>query len=85
MTSFTASQRLYDVLEAPEADRHFETYVGGYHKLHGEPDGMAEKFCEDVSKWVVSRSGGPLTGEQTGGSHRHKHHGAEGGGVKPRM
>lgn len=33
VTSYVASQRLFDVLEAPEEDRWFETYKGGYHKL----------------------------------------------------
>jgi acylglycerol lipase len=60
LTSYTASKRVYDVLEAEGGDKTFKTYEGGYHKLHGEPDGMGEEFARDVGEWVVSRAKGPV-------------------------
>ena len=40
----------------PDGDKVFRTYVGGYHKLHAEPEGMGEQFARDVGEWIVLKS-----------------------------
>ena len=64
-TSFEASRRLFDVLKLDgekssrsEDNKIFNPYEGGYHKLHGEPDGMAELFAKDVGDFILKTTEG---------------------------
>lgn len=54
--SLTAAQQLFNVLQAPNKDKEFKSYPGGYHKLHAEPDGMGEQFAKDVAEWILARA-----------------------------
>ena len=56
LTSYAASKKVFDVLEAPEGDKTFKNYEGAYHKLHAEPDGVGEEFERDVGDWIVARA-----------------------------
>jgi len=33
-------------------DKTFSSYAGGYHELVNEPDGMDEKFTDEVIAWI---------------------------------
>lgn len=63
-----ASKRLYDRLisnrngDAMAEQSRFVPYEGGYHKLHGEPDGMGEQFAKDVGDWVLQIAATSTTG-----------------------
>ncbi len=60
---FGASKRLYERLlanlrgDSMTAQCKFTPYEGGYHKLHGEPDGMKEQFTKDVGDWILQIAG----------------------------
>ncbi|KAK6366289.1 hypothetical protein LTS17_010795 [Exophiala oligosperma] len=56
VTSFPAAERLFNVLEAPRSDKVFRSYGGGYHKLHAEPDGLAERFANDAGSWILGQA-----------------------------
>ena len=34
-------------------------YPGGYHELHNEPDGVAEKFVDELIVWTEARLESP--------------------------
>ena len=53
INNFEASRRLCDVLGIQ--DKTFKAYEGGFHKLHGEPDGMKEEFAKDIAGWILAR------------------------------
>lgn len=55
VTDYPASKRLYEKLAAASevTANKFVSLDGGYHKLHGEPDGMAEKFARDAGEWIL--------------------------------
>lgn len=50
---FGASKRLVEVIEMQ--DKSFKAYEGGFHKLHGEPDGMKEALAKDIAHWILKR------------------------------
>lgn len=52
--SMGAAQRLYNVLQAPNRDKAFQSYPDAYHKLHAEPDGVGEQFAKDVASWILA-------------------------------
>jgi acylglycerol lipase len=54
ITSCEMSQRLFDRLDVQ--DKTIKLYNGAYHKLHAEPDGVAEEFANDVAGWILERS-----------------------------
>ncbi|ETN36924.1 uncharacterized protein HMPREF1541_07911 [Cyphellophora europaea CBS 101466] len=58
VTSCKATQRLYDVLSAPEGDRTMRAFPGAYHMLHKEPDGTGQDFTREVAEWCVRRCRG---------------------------
>ena len=60
LTSYPASKKLFDGLEATDGDRTFKTYERAYHKLHAEPDGVSEEFARDVGEWVLQRVRAPV-------------------------
>lgn len=62
--SFPAAERLFSVLEAPGNDKVFQAYQGGYHKLHAEPDGDAERFAKDVGNWIIAHANRSSSGTQ---------------------
>ena len=53
--SFDASKKFLDELHVE--DKEFQTYEGGYHKLHTEPGQEKVRFASDVTKWILDRSG----------------------------
>jgi len=55
---FLPAKRYFENLKI--ADKQMMTYEGWYHKLHAEPGQDKIKFAEDVSKWILDRSG-PLS------------------------
>lgn len=59
-----AAKRLFDVLVAPDGDKIYQAYPDAYHKLHAEPDGIAEQFTKDVAGWILSHEKQPVTGTQ---------------------
>lgn len=61
-----AAERLFQVLEAPNADKTFQSFPGGYHKLHAEPDGIAEQFAKDVGEWILAHASPTAQGTQVG-------------------
>ncbi|KAK5095333.1 hypothetical protein LTS08_008233 [Lithohypha guttulata] len=56
---FDSSRKLYDRLIANDQtsdaakQSRFVAYEGAYHKLHGEPDGVGEKFARDAADWML--------------------------------
>ena len=54
VTSCLLSQTMFDKLDVP--DKTIKLYDGAYHKLHAEPDGLAEDFANDVATWVLERT-----------------------------
>ncbi|KAF8421550.1 Alpha/Beta hydrolase protein [Boletus edulis BED1] len=52
MTSSKATEKFYGLLSAD--DKTFSPYVGGFHELHNEPDGVKEKLTEECIAWVVA-------------------------------
>lgn len=54
---FEASKRLFGVVAGGEGGSVFKGYEGGYHKLHGEPEGMGEQFAKDAGEWVLRVAG----------------------------
>lgn len=55
VTSCKATQRLYDVLSAPEGDRTMRAFPEAYHMLHKEPGGTGEDFVREVGEWCLRR------------------------------
>ncbi|KEF60168.1 uncharacterized protein A1O9_05018 [Exophiala aquamarina CBS 119918] len=56
VVSASAAKRLFDVLAAPEGDKVYQAYPDAYHKLHAEPDGVGQKFTNDVAGWILSHA-----------------------------
>lgn len=54
VTSPTLSQAVYNKLDVE--DKTIKLYEGAYHKLHAEPDGVAEEFAKDVADWILART-----------------------------
>lgn len=65
VVDFGASKRLFKRVGDGNAGSKFRRYDGGYHKLHGEPDGMGEEFARDVGTWVC-QVGGVDVGSKVG-------------------
>jgi acylglycerol lipase len=61
VTSCPSSQTMFNKLEV--TDKTLKLYEGAYHKLHAEPDGVAEEFANDVAAWILERTN---TGRQGG-------------------
>lgn len=67
---YPASKRLYERLtEDGKSDpwkrqNLLRSYEGAYHKLHAEPDGLAEQFARDAAGWITRVA----DGTQGGGS-----------------
>ena len=53
-TSHVASETMLHKLDVK--DKTIQLYQGAYHKLHAEPDGVAEEFANDVASWILERS-----------------------------
>ena len=49
------SRQLFEKLDVK--DKTYKSYEAAYHKLHVEPDGVAEEFAKDVADWILSRIG----------------------------
>lgn len=58
VVDFEASQRLFERVAKNQAESKFVRYKGGYHKIHGEPEGMGEEFARDVGEWICRVGGG---------------------------
>lgn len=58
---FGASKRLFETVGKGTEGSELKAYEGGYHKIHGEPDGMGEEFANDVGRWIVG-----IAGEKSG-------------------
>ncbi len=54
VTSCSSSQTMFDRLDVK--DKTIKLYEGAYHKLHAEPDGVAEEFGNDVANWILNRA-----------------------------
>lgn len=65
---FGASKRCFGAVKGDGAvdESVFKAYEKGYHKIHGEPDGMGEQFVSDVGEWIVKL--GEEGKKQAGGS-----------------
>jgi acylglycerol lipase len=55
VTSCVTSQSVFDKLDVK--DKTLKLYGGAYHKLHAEPEGVAEEFANDVANWILERRG----------------------------
>ncbi|EMD32944.1 hypothetical protein CERSUDRAFT_160986 [Gelatoporia subvermispora B] len=55
VTSPKASQEFYNKLTVE--DKKISLYEGGYHELVQEPDGVKEKFIEEMISWVEAHIG----------------------------
>lgn len=66
VTSCVSSQAIFNILDVK--DKTLKLYDGAYHKLHAEPDGVAEEFANDVATWILERatSGRQETGDAEG-------------------
>jgi len=53
-TSSVASEKMFSMLDVK--DKTLKLYEGAYHKLHGEPDGVAAEFANDVANWILERT-----------------------------
>jgi acylglycerol lipase len=53
-TSSVASETMFKILDVN--DKTLKLYDGAYHKLHGEPDGVAAEFANDVATWILERT-----------------------------
>ena len=54
VTNCPSTEALFGKLEVE--DKTIKLYTGAYHKLHAEPDGVAEEFANDVANWVLERT-----------------------------
>lgn len=54
VTNHLSSQAIYRKLDVK--DKTIKLYEGAYHKLHAEPDGVAEEFVKDVANWILART-----------------------------
>jgi acylglycerol lipase len=50
ITSHDASKAFVEKINVK--DKAFSSYPGGYHELAHEPDGMSEKFTDEVTAWI---------------------------------
>ncbi|KAL1958200.1 hypothetical protein VTO42DRAFT_5055 [Malbranchea cinnamomea] len=53
INDFEASKRFSQVVGV--RDKTFKAYEGGFHKLHGEPDGIKEALAKDIAEWILDR------------------------------
>jgi len=53
-TSPKASREFFDKLDVK--DKHYSSYPGGYHEIHNEPGGVADKFINECIWWVEGRA-----------------------------
>jgi len=53
VTSHDASKAFVE--KANVDDKRFSSYPDGYHELANEPDGMSEKFTEEVTEWILAK------------------------------
>jgi acylglycerol lipase len=75
VTSCKATQRLYDVLSAPEGDRTMHAFPNAYHMLHKEPEGTGEEFTQEIGEWCLRRvrgEKGALPAETRKSMHLHR-------------
>ncbi len=54
ITSCASSQAIFEKLDVE--DKTLKLYEGAFHKLHAEPDGVAEEFADDVANWILART-----------------------------
>jgi len=52
ITSHDASKAFIDKVKAD--DKKFSSYPDCYHELANEPDGMSEKFTDEVTAWILA-------------------------------
>jgi len=52
ITSHDASKKFVEKIEAN--DKTFSSYAGGYHELANEPDGMDDRFTDEVTAWILA-------------------------------
>ncbi|KAL5333085.1 Alpha/Beta hydrolase protein [Aspergillus crustosus] len=69
ITSYSISKQLYDRLE-PYSDsdseaKTWKSFEGGFHQIHGEPDGVKEEYMRDVGEWVAKITAKQLSTERT--------------------
>jgi len=50
VTSHKASEAFFEKLEAD--DKKLSIYEGAYHEVHNEPDGVKEKFIDELIVWI---------------------------------
>jgi acylglycerol lipase len=54
VTSCELSKTIFGRLDVK--DKTLKLYEGAYHKLHAEPDGVAEEVADDVATWILARA-----------------------------
>jgi acylglycerol lipase len=54
VTNCSSSKAMFEKLDVK--DKTIKLYEGAYHKLHAEPDGVAEEFADDVANWILERA-----------------------------
>lgn len=54
VTNCPTTEALFGKLDVK--DKTFKSYPGAYHKLHAEPDGVADEFTNDVANWILERT-----------------------------
>jgi len=52
ITSHDASKEFEEKVKVD--DKRFSSYPGGYHELANEPDGISEKFTDEVIAWILA-------------------------------
>ena len=55
--SIDASRKFFEKIEVK--DKTLSVYPDGYHELHNEPDGVAEKFVDELVAWVQTHVDSP--------------------------
>ena len=55
--SIDASRKFFEKIDIK--DKTLSVYKDGYHELHNEPDGVAEKFVDELIAWVQAHLDSP--------------------------
>ncbi|KAI0697414.1 lysophospholipase [Cerioporus squamosus] len=54
VTSFSASEEFSGKIHA--SDKTFRPFLGGFHELAYEPDGVKERFVDECTDWIFERA-----------------------------
>ncbi|KAI0669585.1 lysophospholipase [Trametes maxima] len=54
ITSFEATEEFFNKVEA--TDKELKPFLGGYHELVHEPDGVKEKFVDECISWLLKHA-----------------------------